>query len=1031
MPQDTPNQTRLPTRFEIPDHELLRLIGQGSYGEVWLARNVMGTWRAVKIVRREQFDSAGPYEREFGGIKRYEPISRSGEGLVHLLHVGRNDGDGYFYYVMELADDAEHRAESFSKANPAHQLDATAAATSYVPLTLRSKLRQQQALPFPECVELGLALTRGLGHLHASGLVHRDVKPSNVIFVNGKAKLADVGLVSALGESRSFVGTEGYIPPEGPGTTAADLYSLGKVLYEMATGRDRHDYPMLPGSWIEHGNKDGLEFIEVVLRACEGQPERRYETADEMHADLALLRGGRSVRRMRTLERHARIVTQGAVIGGIILLVALGWIGLAHHREEQAKTRAAIEERLRVRAEDAEKQAKELLFQARIARGEAEVRGGRADAPFIALEAASEAATLRKNSVEARSLIASALALPGFREVRRWTGGGHFRHAVSLNNDASVVAFARSPETIEFRRTMDDESLFTASLGKRKASRLGPFSADGRRLLIILDDGSVQFWNIGSRGEDGSLPKGEPIVAASFSADGQRLAVSRQKGPLELWRVDTESPELVHKMTIAAQAVAISPDGSRLACVANNSRRIVLLDLTTFAESTVAEAPAQVFFYPLAWHPSSRWLAVGRSDWTIQLLRPDSSEPARLLHGHQGRVISLAFSDDGDWLFSSAWDGTTRTWNLTLDHEVARAPAWGLVRGSSSDGRWLGRLDEDSEAAVLCELKLPEVCRFISEAPPRPPIPANAGPLDVAFSPKSGLLAAAGDRLWLIDQKVITVVESLPERMLVKSLVWEPAGASLLAVGPQGAWRGEFDPSDSASRLPPVWTPIFQQLGGFLDIAQCADGSVTAVLTSQQGGGAIHIRDSTDKLRTPPRGDRGFHHIALSRDGRWLAATRYFLDGIFLWDLSSESPPRVLGSTLHARLTFSPDNQSLVAGDKTHVRRWRCADGSEIWSLRRDPENATACPVVCSPDGRLVGITTSLSRVALVDAETGSLLIRLDDPQPHLATTLVSSLDFTPETDRLAVGRSGYGVHLWDLNRLRQELATRGLDWSR
>src|SRR5437867_7588906 len=89
----------------VPDHELIRCIGAGSYGEVWLARNVMGTFRAVKIVYRQNFDHDRPFEREFKGIQKFEPISRSHEGLVDILHVGR--GEGYFFYVMELADACE------------------------------------------------------------------------------------------------------------------------------------------------------------------------------------------------------------------------------------------------------------------------------------------------------------------------------------------------------------------------------------------------------------------------------------------------------------------------------------------------------------------------------------------------------------------------------------------------------------------------------------------------------------------------------------------------------------------------------------------------------------------------------------------------------------------------------------------------------------------------------------------------------------------------------------------------------------
>src|SRR5689334_25198132 len=104
-PGKPPPETALLTGPVVPEHEMLRPIASGAYGQVWLARNRLGACRAVKIVHRVNFDHDRPFEREFAGIKAFEPISRSHDGLVDLLQVGRDDAAGYFYYVMELADD--------------------------------------------------------------------------------------------------------------------------------------------------------------------------------------------------------------------------------------------------------------------------------------------------------------------------------------------------------------------------------------------------------------------------------------------------------------------------------------------------------------------------------------------------------------------------------------------------------------------------------------------------------------------------------------------------------------------------------------------------------------------------------------------------------------------------------------------------------------------------------------------------------------------------------------------------------------
>jgi len=151
------------------------------------------------------------------------------------------------------------------------------------------ELEKRRRFSVNESITLGLHLASALEYLQSHRLIHRDIKPSNIIFVGDIPKLADVGLVTNVaGEGRTltYVGTEGYIPPEGPG----DVYSLGKVLYEVAMGRDHLQFPDLPTSLVEGANPPGLlELNQIILRACESNATRRYQTATELREALLKL----------------------------------------------------------------------------------------------------------------------------------------------------------------------------------------------------------------------------------------------------------------------------------------------------------------------------------------------------------------------------------------------------------------------------------------------------------------------------------------------------------------------------------------------------------------------------------------------------------------------------------------------------------------------------------------------------------------------------------------------------------------------
>ena len=160
--------------------------------------------------------------------------------------------------------------------------DPAVDAEDYEPMTLKTKIQARGSVGAGECVRLGQALTEALAFLHEQGLLHRDIKPSNIIFVQGQPKLADIGLVTGADETRSFVGTEGYIPPEGPGTPAADVFSLGKVLNELIAGTE-----------CDHVSEETMRQLRrVIEKSCARNLVERYPSGKEMLLDLRSVPGG-------------------------------------------------------------------------------------------------------------------------------------------------------------------------------------------------------------------------------------------------------------------------------------------------------------------------------------------------------------------------------------------------------------------------------------------------------------------------------------------------------------------------------------------------------------------------------------------------------------------------------------------------------------------------------------------------------------------------------------------------------------------
>jgi serine/threonine protein kinase len=256
----------------VPDFDLVRSVGRGGFGEVWLAVNrTTGQLRAVKVVPLRQAGETDAAAREIASLTRLQACLGSPHpNLMTIHHVGKTAE--YLFYVMDPADDVA--------GGPASNT------AGYRPATLESRLR---TAPFSAevCRDYAGQLLAGLAWLHEAGMVHRDVKPANCLFVAGQLKLADFGLVTESHALVSRAGTQKYMPPDGRMDMRADVYAAGLVIYEMITGLPVDEFPSL-GREAQNVRSDPLlaALLRLVLHACEADAERRPADARAMLAEL-------------------------------------------------------------------------------------------------------------------------------------------------------------------------------------------------------------------------------------------------------------------------------------------------------------------------------------------------------------------------------------------------------------------------------------------------------------------------------------------------------------------------------------------------------------------------------------------------------------------------------------------------------------------------------------------------------------------------------------------------------------------------
>lgn len=739
---------------QLGEYRLLDKLGAGGMGVVYLARDdVLQRTVALKLIRPEHLYMSGARERF---QREVETIARlQHPGIVPIYGVGKSEGMPYFTMQHIRGCSMSAALSQLQKANTppeGRRLLEIAVDQAKASPTSESGTRSGSGsgsgsthgidtLSWADaCVSLAAQIAGALHHAHERGVLHRDVKPSNILLTaEGRAMLVDFGLAwsddadQRLTQSASQLGSLPYLPPEhidGKATDpsrAADIYSLGVTLYEMLTLRN----PFLGKNGEEtrrnilgarplrlRAEQRGVswELETVCMTALDPDPSKRYRTMLEFQRDLehVLNRESIQARRPGVLRRSRRWAQRHPTIVAAMTVALLGSI--------TALTGFLVQERnARVQSDSLRNTAEVERYAALVSNADIELRAGsrpeRARLKLAQCREQDRGWEWSHLEFVSDQAVAPAIQTGGGIQDLVWFPDGE--NYLIVTQGKELICRSRhqqerwrvpseSTSSFTFRRTDDGHELIcgrlTAELWVHDSSTgkaIAPFdttdsnltgelttlvaSPDGSRIYSTCADGSVSVWDAEARRFLQDIGKHDMQAhSLAISPDGLRIASGGFDRTARVF--DTRTLQQTNKFELRQWGLDLSFTADSTHLVLTDGYQLQAIDLNSNEPKQVPLDPRHRTVLAVKCSPDGKLLAAAVERRVLHIYQVAPKPPFRVrriarLAGHEGLLQHISFSPDSQQILTGSTDRTVRIWSHAHCARLAVRPHQRMVTG--------------------------------------------------------------------------------------------------------------------------------------------------------------------------------------------------------------------------------------------------------------------------------------------------------------------------------------------------------------